>query len=107
LNDIEAALNKRHDNGGDFRATDDGRLAVGSPFSTLKSLQVLHELGVPADYEAVRGALDLILDSWRENGRYRLPLSGTHYPCTTASGMVLRFLFHVPSSIATNRLVLA
>lgn len=83
--DIEAVVARRHDNGGDYWASEDGRLAVGSPFSTLESLQILHELGADPHHEAVRGALDLLLESWRENGRYRLAPSGTHYPCHTAN----------------------
>ncbi|MAG37046.1 MAG: prenyltransferase [Dehalococcoidia bacterium] len=83
--DIEGVLAKRHDNGGDFWASADGRLAVGSPFSTLEALQILHELGVEADHEAVRGALDLLVGAWREDGRYRLAPSGTLYPCYTAN----------------------
>jgi hypothetical protein len=85
--DVEAVLKRRYDNGGDFWASADGRLAVGSPFSTLESLQILHELGVERDHEAVRGALDLLLGSWREDGRYRLAPSGTLYPCHTANAV--------------------
>jgi len=83
--DIEAILAMRHANGGDYWATEDGRLAVGSPFSTLESLLILHELGVGADHEAVAGALDLILSARREDGRYRLAPSGTLYPCYTSN----------------------
>lgn len=83
--DIEAVLARRYDNGGDYWASADGRLAVGSPFSTLESLQILHELDVGADHKAVRGALDLILSSWREDGRYQLAPSGTLYPCYTSN----------------------
>jgi hypothetical protein len=83
--DIATVLAKRYDNGGDFWASADGRLAVGSPFSTLESLQVLHELGVGSEHEAVAGALDLLLGSWREDGRYQLAPSGTLYPCYTAN----------------------
>ena len=83
--DLDLVLQKRHDNGGDFWASADGRLAVGSPFSTLESLQILHELGVKRDHKVVRGALDLLLDSWREDGRYNLAPSGTLYPCHTAN----------------------
>ncbi len=82
---IEAVLAKRHDNGGDYWATADGRLAVGSPFSTLEALQIFHELGVGPGHEAVRGALDLLLAAWRPDGRYRLAPSGTLYPCHTAN----------------------
>lgn len=83
--DIEAILSRRYDNGGDDWATADGRLAVGEPFSTLTSLLVLHELGVRRTHEAVRGALQLILDAWRDDGRYRLAPGGALYPCSTAA----------------------
>jgi hypothetical protein len=83
--DINLVLEKRHDNGGNFWESEDGRLAVGSPFSTLESLQILHELGVDPQHEAVAGAIDLILDAWREDGRYRLAPSGTLYPCHTSN----------------------
>lgn len=39
--DIGKVLAHRHDNGADYWATDDGRLGVGSPFSTLESLRQL------------------------------------------------------------------
>ena len=51
--DIQAVLARRHDNGADYWATPDGRCYVGNPFSTLACLGMLHELGVPADHEAV------------------------------------------------------
>ncbi len=83
--DIDAVLEMRHANGGDFWASEDGRLAVGSPFSTLESLLTLHELGVGAEHEAVAGALDLILATRRRDGRYKLAPSGTLYPCYTSN----------------------
>jgi len=83
--DVKAILVKRHDNGGDYWASADGRLGIGDPFSTLTSLLILHELGVGRTHEAVRGALRLILDAWRDDGRYRLAPSGTLYPCSTAA----------------------
>ena len=83
--DIEAVLAKRGVNGGDYWASVDGRLGVGDPFSTLTSLLILHELGVYPKHEAVQGALRLILDAWRDDGRYRLSPSGSLYPCYTAA----------------------
>lgn len=83
--DIEAVLGMRHANGGDYWATEDGGLAVGSPFNTLESLLILHELGLGAEHEAVSGALDLLLSAWRDDGRYRLARSGTLYPCHTSN----------------------
>lgn len=82
--DIDALLARRHDNGGDYWASADGRLAVGDPFSTLTALLILHELGLTPAHEAVSGALALILAAWRDDGRYRLAPSGTLYPCSTA-----------------------
>ena len=82
--DIDNILAKRHDNGGDFWASSDARLSVGNPFSTLSSLLLLHELGLTEDHEAVTGAIHLVLDAWREDGRYRLAPGRAVYPCATA-----------------------
>ena len=83
--DVEAVLARRHDNGADFWASADGRLAVGEPFSTLTSLLVLHELKVARTHEAIRGALQLIRGARRDDGRYRLAPGGALYPCSTAA----------------------
>lgn len=85
ISDIKTILAHRHDNGADYWATTDGRLEVGSPFGTLTSLVMLHELKVIRTHEVVRGALELVLDAWREDGRYRTAPSGALYPCSTAS----------------------
>lgn len=82
--DIESILAQRHRNGGDHWATPDGRLYVGSPFSTLSSLNMLHELGVEARHEAVAGGLELIFEACREDGRIRLAPKAPLYPCYTA-----------------------
>jgi len=93
--DVEAVLARRRDNGGDYWASADGRLAVGAPFSTLSSLLILHELRVARTHEAVNGGLQLILQAWREDGRFRLAPSGTLYPCGTADAarVLCRFGF--------------
>ena len=85
MSDVAAVLARRHDNGADFWASADGRLAVGEPFSTLTSLLVLHELKVARTHEAVRGALQLVRGAQRDDGRYRLAPSGALYPCATAA----------------------
>lgn len=82
-NDLETVLAHRHDSGGDFWASADGKLGVGGPFSTLESLVILHELRAAAEHEAVAGALALVLDAWRDDGRIRVA-PGTIYPCHTA-----------------------
>ncbi len=83
--DVDAILAHRHDNGADYWASADGRLAVGDPFSTLTSLLILHELKVPRSHEAVRGALELVRAARRPDGRYRLAPGGGMYPCATAA----------------------
>lgn len=82
--DVAAILGRRHHNGGDFWATPDGRVYVGSPFSTLGALGILHELRLRRTHEAVRGGLALIWAAWRDDGRIRLAPSAPLYPCYTA-----------------------
>ena len=82
--DVEAVLARRHDNGGDFWASQDGRLGKGGPFSTLESLLILSELRVAKSHEAVRGAAGLLLGACREDGRFRVAPKGTMYPCHSA-----------------------
>ncbi len=91
--DIDTVLGHRFDNGGDFWASTDGRIYVGNPFSTISSLGILHELGVPADHEAVAGALERVLEACRKDGRIRVAPKAPMYPCYTAEAarMLCRF----------------
>ena len=81
--DVGAVLATRHDNGADFWATPDRRLSKGGPFSTVEAPALLTELGVDPSHEALRGAAELLLGSWREDGRFRVAPSGAIYPCHT------------------------
>lgn len=81
--DVDAILATRRDNGADFWATPDHRLSKGSPFSTLEAPALLMELGVDPSEEVLRGAAELLLSAWREDGRFRLSPSGAIYPCHT------------------------
>jgi hypothetical protein len=83
--DIEAIIAKRYDNGGDYWATADGRLAVNHPFSTLACTLMLNELEVDLSNPILKGATELILKAWKKDGRFRLAPSGTLYPCYTAT----------------------
>ena len=83
--DVEAILAKRHDNGGDLWATADGRLGVGSPFSTLDCALMLSELGMNPSESVLKETAELILSSWREDGRFRLAPKSAIYPCHTAT----------------------
>ncbi len=82
--DVDHILAKRHDNGADYWATPDGRIGVGGPFSTLDSLLILSEMGVPNSHEAIKGAATLVLDACRDDGRVRVAPKGAIYPCHTA-----------------------
>jgi hypothetical protein len=96
IRDIDAIVARRHDNGGDFWASADGKLYIGNPFSTLASLGMLHELGVDRDHEAVGGGLELVLDACRDDGRIRLGPRTPLYPCYTAEAarVLCRFGLH-------------
>lgn len=83
--DVKAIIAKRYDNGGDYWASADRRLAVGNPFSTIGCVLMLNELGVDLSNPILKGATELILKTWREDGRFKLAPSGTLYPCYTAT----------------------
>jgi len=82
--DIEAIVAKRHDNGGDYWATHDGRVGVGSPFSTLECVLMLSDLGMNRSDPVLKRASNLILNCWRDDGRFRLAPKASIYPCHTA-----------------------
>ncbi len=82
--DVRAILERRHDNGADFWATPDGRWGKGSPFSTIDCALMLSELGMKRSDPVMRGAAEVILSSWREDGRFQPAPKSTIYPCYTA-----------------------
>lgn len=75
---------KRHDNGADFWATQDGRWGVGSPFSTFDCALILSELGLQRSDPVMKGVANQILSAWREDGRFRSSPKGAMHPCHTA-----------------------
>ncbi|MDF2950078.1 MAG: hypothetical protein K0R07_2127 [Sedimentibacter sp.] len=81
--DIEMIMAKRHDNGGDYWTTPDRRLIKGSPFNTLNCAFLLLELGMDRTEPVLKETADLILSSWREDGRFKLSPQGAIYPCHT------------------------
>ena len=81
--DIEYILAKSQDNGAAFWATPEGSLVKGGPFSTLEAAYNLAELGLPATHPVLAGAISLIWQAQRRDGRFGiLPKSGI-YPCQT------------------------
>lgn len=85
--DVEAILDKRHDNGDDYWTTPDRRLMKGSPFTTLHSAFMLTELGMDRSEPVLQETADLILSSWREDGRFKLSPQGGIYPCHTINAV--------------------
>lgn len=83
--DVEAILARRHDNGADFWATPDGRWGKGSPFSTFDCVLLLTELGLAREDRALVGAGEVLLASWREDGRFRPAPKAAMFPCHTAN----------------------
>ncbi len=83
--DVDAIIERRHDNGSDFWATPDGRWGVGSPFSTMDCALILTELGVARSEPVLKGAATKLFDMWQEDGRFRAAPKGTVYPCYTAN----------------------
>jgi hypothetical protein len=80
--DRATVLSHRLDNGGDYWATTDLKLAKGGPFSTLESALLLVELGMPTTDPVLLAVADLFFSCLREDGRFRLA-PGAIYPCQT------------------------
>jgi hypothetical protein len=95
--DVEAILATRHDNGADYWATPDRRLFKGGRFSTLEAPVLLVELGVDPFEQVLRETAELILSTWREDGRFKLSPDGAIYPCHTVNAArVLSLLGYAP-----------
>lgn len=81
--DVESILAMRYDNGWDYWTTPDRRLSKGSPFSALNCAFLLQELGLDCNEPVLQETANLILESWREDGRFKLSPQGAVYPCHT------------------------
>lgn len=84
MDDLDRLLSTRYDNGADFWATPDGRLGIEKPISTLTALMVMSELKVDRAHEALQGAVKLVLQAIKEDGRVHLTPKGAIYPCHAA-----------------------
>lgn len=82
--DFTKILATRYANGADFWATEDGRLWIERPISTISALMIMSELKVPKEHEALQGAAELVLRACGEDGRVRIAPKGSIYPCHTA-----------------------
>lgn len=82
--DLNKTLATRHGNGADYWASPDGSLNLERPISTISALMILSELRVPADHEAVQGAVNAVLATCRPDGRIRMTAKGSYFPCQNA-----------------------
>ena len=85
--DLDTILDQRHANGADFWATPDGRWGTGSPFSTFDCILHLTELGVAKKDPVLRGAAEVVLATWRDDGRFRPAPKSAMYACHTANAL--------------------
>ena len=81
--DVDSIMEKRYNSGWDYWTTLDKRLIKGSPFSTLDCAYMLCELGMDQSEPILNETSSLILDTWREDGRFKLSPQGAIYPCHT------------------------
>jgi hypothetical protein len=82
-NDIAIIMDKINHNGGDLWATKDKKIWKGSPFATRDVAIMLSELGFTNKDILVQEIADLILSTWRPDGRFKISPSGAIYPCHT------------------------
>jgi hypothetical protein len=83
--DIKVILDRRYNNGGDYWASSDAQVGIGSPFSTIQCILMLSDLGMNHSDPVLKEASKLILNCWHEDGRFRLAPKGAMYPCYTAA----------------------
>ncbi|MDB7087054.1 prenyltransferase [Enterococcus mundtii] len=84
---IDEILSHRYDNGFDYWATSDKKLIKGAPFSTLECPLYLLDAGVLAKEAYLQETANLILEAWREDGRFKVSPKGAIYPCHTAAAL--------------------
>ena len=87
--DIQTILEHRYDQGWDYWTTEDRRLGKGAPFSCLESAEYLLELGMNPQEEILQKVAELLWESWREPGEFRLYPKGAVFPCQTIPAATL------------------
>ena len=81
--DIAYILERSRDNGAEFWATPDGNLIKGGPFSTLEAACLLAELGLTVSHPALAGAVSLVWQAQRVDGRFSVVPRSSLFPCHT------------------------
>ncbi len=99
--DIEFILSKINHLGGDHWTTPDLRVGKGSPFSTRDAGILLSELGLTKENKYIKGIAETIFKTQREDGKFRISPSGTHYVCYT---ITMARVLHAMGYVGDSRL---
>lgn len=83
--DLRAILDRRGHLGGDYWTTPDRRIGKGSPFATVDCALMLADLGLKPTDPVIRGTAAVLLDTWQEDGRFRIAPRQSIYPCHTST----------------------
>lgn len=81
--DIDFIRSQSQLNGAAFWATPDHNLIKGGPFSTLEAAYILAELGQDAAHPMLGGAIELVWQAQRADGRFSLAPKSGILPCHT------------------------
>ncbi|MGG5316923.1 prenyltransferase [Enterococcus sp. AZ072] len=87
--DIETVLSHRYDQKWDYWTTEDRRLTNGGAFSCIASANYLLELGVSPENPILQTVGELIWESWKEPGDFKLYPKGPVFPCQTIPAATL------------------
>ncbi|GCF95060.1 prenyltransferase [Enterococcus florum] len=93
--DIAVILSHRQDQGWDYWTTEDRRLGKGAPYSCLESANYLLELGMHPQEPVLQKVAELLWESWKEPGNFKLYPKGPVFPCQTipAATLLIRLGF--------------
>ncbi|MFC0275102.1 prenyltransferase [Enterococcus devriesei] len=87
--DIQIILDHRYDQGWDYWTTEDRRLGKGAPFSCLEAAEYLLEVGMEPQTAILQKVAELLWESWREPGEFKLYPKGATFPCQTIPAATL------------------
>ena len=85
MTEIEAILEKKDQNGGQFWSREDGDIHAPHGISTMDTLEVLGELGAtPRDYPSLLEAITFLFGYQSPDGSFKYSKTSSNLPCMTA-----------------------
>lgn len=89
MTDIEAILEKRDQNGGQFWSREDGGIHAPHGSSTMDTMEVLGELGAnTTSYPIIADAIDFLFEYQTPDGSFKYSKTSSKLPCMTARILV-------------------